>query len=296
MNIEYGGRHYFGNAVNEQSVDHYFSFAAWIQWQPVDWKYEARPPPKDASMKLVSHIQPHKNDIFPSWSWTSAQGGVRFDPTFDPVALWAIPVDQESQEDNNVEWVSDYHEAYQLREMTVKGGLMSVEEFPVQLDHNEELISAPSTLFEKADRDEACKKLGRVLSFAQIAPLRLECFRSHFYDGRLLFRIISSSGRYIGGIFLPKLSLEYIFNGDGGLRNKEFKFIALSICDRDSESDAEYTLRGVGLKKRKGREMLTVMLIWQAKHSNVSRRLGIGHIYRDRWLKERPVLKTIILE
>lgn len=191
--------------------------------------------------------------------------------------------------------MSTNREACRLRDITVEGQLIRTGEFPFQPENDKELISASSTLFDKADRDEACKKLGRILSFTQIASLRLKSLDDHFrHDIRPTFRILSSAGKYIGRIWLPKLSLKYTFNKDGNLEKKEFNFIALSSCNEYRQ--AEEVLNSVGLEYSRDRAVLNVMLIWYAKDSNVARRLGIGHVFQDEWFKERLALKTIILE
>lgn len=299
LNMEFGHSHYFGNA-GLPSGARGTVFYEWIHWQPEDWESEARRPPKDICIEPVSHTRPHKSDIFPSWSWTSAQGGVLFHQNVIPVALWALPVAQKSQEDCNVEWVSYSWDVDRLIQFTAEGGLMRASEFPFQptkdLELKGGLIPASSTPFEKADRDEACKNLGCILSYTQVASMRLKSFDKAFrYDGRGTFRVLSSAGVCMGGIWLPKLSLKYISNKDGSLKETGFEFMALSTPWLDYR-EIKRLLNGIGLEYSKDREILNVMLIWHAKGSRVARRLGIGHVFQDKWFKERPILKTVILE
>lgn len=304
LNRKYGHKHRFGNST--------LDFDRWIHWQPLDWKHKPRPSAE------VFNIQPHESDTFPSWSWTSPEGGVDFQllRPFGHVhfaILWAFPIPPDLQKDGDLDWASEEAAAYRLREITVDSGLMSAEEFPIQSTNKKDGLDLTSlALFKKADLDIASEKLGRVISFTQVAFLGLENIDYHYEDGRRTFRIISSEGNHMGGIWLTTSSLEYLCEEDGRLKEMEFEFMALSICD--SAGEVEHIISGIGWiegptsveaekhhtkpdwKSVRNRAALNVMLIWRAENSNVALRLGIGQVFRKEWFESGPSLKTVILE
>lgn len=266
------GSHYFGIPFDE--------FAAGIHWQPVDWTHERR-----TSL----------TEVFPSWSWSSAHGPVKFESLIIFVSLWAFPTPSKPGEHEALEWISDHNPLKSLDDVEIPSIL---EDFP---------STSSLSVFEEHDRKRAHERPGRLLVFTQVTTFGIRNMHNLFSDGRRTFSIRSFQGKHVGDIWLTAPSSEDI-KGDNDVPRKEpFEFLALGCEIADfymgtGQDDLLSSMEQMMDDKRLDRTAIIplvamfVMLILRDEVSGVVRRLGTGKVFMEAWLKAKPEFKTIVLE
>lgn len=264
-------------------------FETWIRWQPVDWKHQRR-------------ISP--TEVFPSWSWSSTQGGVQIPRTTTyAVALWALPDSLGSGSDEALRWISRDDTVKWLKLWPVlarKPG--STAKAPLdtgdQFGHN---TSTSLPMFEEHNRRKVTAQPGRVLSVTHVATFNIQQMDYHFSDGRRTFSIRSAENEIIGGIWLTTSSCVDINEDDGIPMEKMFEFLALSW-----ERKTDYVkniISGTGQDETgldwhiiRYDSSVDVMMILRDEDTGVARRLGVGQVFVEPWFDAKPKLKGVVLE
>ncbi|KAE8354726.1 heterokaryon incompatibility protein-domain-containing protein [Aspergillus coremiiformis] len=164
------------------------------------------------------------------------------------------------------------------------------------------------TVFPKSHRVLASAAPGRILVHTQTAYFYLLPFKNQHTDGsQQIFWILCQNRTIAGDIWLPRYHQT--------LRTDDLReFILLSIGRSPSSiryncfwydeiGDPEDYVGGeINVEPREELERmqrgiaLRVMLIERQPGTDIARRLGIGHILLETWLKADPQFQTLILE
>ncbi|TGO07436.1 hypothetical protein BTUL_0276g00040 [Botrytis tulipae] len=225
--------------IRHQSGMPWKNFDDNLFWRPCFWE--------QASRTLGSS----ETTLFPTWSWGSVAGPVRFDRHFHivPVTTWA----HVSPEDGNLvvlippkmkrdgwhqlahtERFYDLQHWIDLRDCKCKGLNQECCEDCCLDSHTRERMNLQrrtSTFLKKFSDEDTNAALipGRLLLLTQTARLRLECYDTTLGEPQTEFSLWNEDGQWAGIIKLSKNDAEPVMQMLKGDNKAFFDFAAISI-------------------------------------------------------------------